>query len=136
VGCSYLLPWPQPIFLPLLKTYGWISPAQFIETRYKSALLSKLYAFLIVVITIPYVAIQARSGGRLILYPIITGLLFFMTIGAGVFGSVLVAGLSPSERDQVLIKATAKLGGLCLLEFYLLEGLRLCFLRWTVSFFR
>lgn len=219
--------------IPMLrfsKIYGWISPAQFIETRYKSALLSKFYAFLIVVITIPYVAIQARSGGLLIqsisgipfpvstalvvllvmlyafrggmksvvytdvlqllilvilsclafaiigfgihkvsanesfallqdrggannsfplisffstmvlwfladpmfpqlfqrffsarnekalvktaaLYPIITGLLFFMTIGAGVFGSVLVAGLSPSESDQVFIKATTKLGG-------------------------
>lgn len=231
--------------IPMLrfsKIYGWISPAQFIETRYKSALLSKFYAFLIVVITIPYVAIQARSGGLLIqsisgipfpvstalvvllvmlyvfrggmksvvytdvlqllilvilsclafaiigfgihkvsanesfallqdrggannsfplisffstmvlwfladpmfpqlfqrffsarnekalvktaaLYPIITGLLFFMTIGAGVFGSVLVAGLSPSESDQVFIKATTKLGGPLLAGVLSLAGL-------------
>jgi len=228
--------------LRLSKTYGWISPAQFIEARYKSGFLSKIYAFLIVVITIPYVAIQARSGGLLIqsisgipfpvstalvvllvmlyvfrggmksvvytdvlqllvlvvlsgiafsvigfgiqkgyvgerfillqdrsgannsfplmsylstmvlwfladpmfpqlfqrffsarnekalvktaaLYPIITGLLFFMTIGAGVFGSIVVAGLSPSESDQVFMKAATILGGPLLAGVLSLAGL-------------
>ena len=226
----------------LSKTYKWISPAQFIEARYKSGLLAKLYSFLILVITIPYVAIQARSGGLLLqsvsgipfpvgtamvaalvmlyvlrggmksvaytdflqlvilvvlsvfaftiigfgmqkagidgrfaslqardgvnnsfpfvsylstmvlwfladpmfpqlfqrffsarnekalvktaaLYPIITGLLFFMTIGTGVFGSVLVEGLSPSESDQVFMHAASKAGGPVLAVVLSLAGL-------------
>ncbi len=226
----------------LSKVYGWISPAQFVESRYNSRGLSRVYAFLIITITIPYVAIQARSGGILIqtisgipfkistalvvmlvmlyvfrggmksvvytdilqllmlvilsgtaftiigwgvnnagfvermlnlqdrsgangsfplisyistmllwfladpmfpqlfqrffsakdekalvksaaLYPLITGFLFFMTIGLGVFGTLFVPGLSPSESEQVFIKATAALGGQLVATVVSLAGL-------------
>lgn len=226
----------------LSRAHGWISPSQFIEARYKSTGLSKLYTFVLVIITIPYIAIQARSGGLLIqsisgfsypvstaivvflvmlyvfrggmksvvytdllqlitlvvisglafaiialgakkididlhnpllqnrsgandnfpisaylstmalwfladpmfpqlfqrffsarnekalvktamFYPVITAILFFMTIGAGVFGAVIIPGLSVSESDQIFIKAAGKIGGSWLTTLLSLAGL-------------
>ncbi|MCA1949043.1 MAG: sodium:solute symporter family protein, partial [Treponema sp.] len=224
------------------KKHGWISPAQFIEARYKSKTLSNIYAVVILLITIPYVAIQARSGGMLIqsvsglpyeasvalivlvvtlyvlrggmksvvytdvlqllvflslsavgffiiymasrkaglqtalqalqnrsgnnnsfpftsyvsmillwfladpmfpqlfqrffsarderaliktaaLYPLVTGVLFFMTIGVGVFGSLLVPNLSSAESDQIFMKAAAAVGGKWLPPLLSIAGL-------------
>lgn len=224
------------------KKHGWISPAQFIEARYQSKTLSNIYAFVILLITVPYVAIQARSGGILIqsitglpyetsvalillvvtlyvlrggmksvvytdvlqllvllslsavgfiiiylgsraaglqtalialqnrsgannsfpftsyvsmillwlladpmfpqlfqrffsarderslirtaaLYPLVTGLLFFMTIGVGVFGAILVPNLSATESDQIFMKAAVAVGGKWLPPLLSIAGL-------------
>ena len=44
-------------------------------------------------------------------YPLVTTVLFFFTIGAGVLGSVLIPGLEGSEADKIWLLAAAKAVG-------------------------
>jgi SSS family solute:Na+ symporter len=46
--------------------HGWTTPGQFIADRYGSPLLGRLFSGLSLAYTIPYLAIQAGAGGRLI----------------------------------------------------------------------
>ncbi len=45
---------------------SWITPGDFISARYGSAALGRLFSALSLCFTLPYLAIQASSGGRLI----------------------------------------------------------------------
>ncbi|MFQ3547961.1 MAG: hypothetical protein SNJ56_06445, partial [Termitinemataceae bacterium] len=221
----------------------WVSPASYVAERYQSPLLGRIYAVLVILITIPYLSIQARSGGILIssvtgftypvssalvvilvmiyvlrggmksvvqtdvvqilillsittiafiiigntlhwnlqttsestglfdrsgaggsfplpgylatmllwfladpmfpqlfqrffaarsdmdlvktaaIYPLITGILFFMTIGAGVAGKSLYPALTPGESDTIVMLSAQAAGGQILLVLLVLAGL-------------
>lgn len=56
-------------------------------------------------------------------YPLVTTVLFFFTIGAGVLGSVLIPGLEGSEADKIWLLAAAKAVGPVLSGIFVLAPL-------------
>ncbi len=70
----------------------------------------------------------AASGNRALersacAYPLVTTVLFFLTISTGVLGAVLIPGLRGAEADRIWLLASAKAAGPALAGIFLLAPL-------------
>jgi SSS family solute:Na+ symporter len=80
--------------IPLSRERNYLTPADYILDRYGSVLVSKLSSVVMVVFTLPYLALQAIAGGHAL--HSLTGIPYFtgaLLITASVIGYVAIGGL-------------------------------------------
>ncbi len=88
---------------------SYVSPADFIQDRYGSSALAKVYAILLVIITLPYLALQPMAAG------IILESFFGVPYRIGVVASLAVVGLYTTRGGMRAVARTDLIQGVIML---------------------